>query len=164
MSAVISECGAYRYQLGRKLGDSSLRTVKWIMLNPSTADAMTDDRTIGRCIEFSRRWNCGQLYVCNLYAFRATKPADMWKYRKNGGDIIGPENDRYLVSTPADVIVFACGGNAEPDRLRQVFELLDGSAPVYCLIENADGTPKHPLYMKGDTPLKTWQPRAASQD
>lgn len=156
MGAIISDCGKYRYQLSREWSNSP-SSVRWIMLNPSTADATTDDRTISRCIEFSKRWGCGRLYVCNLYAFRATKPADMWKHRKDGGDIIGPDNDYHLVNTPGDITVFACGGNAEPERLRAVYALLDGSTPIRCLVQNADGTPKHPLYVKGDTPLIHWR-------
>lgn len=44
-SAVISECGLYRYRLERH-GLSGAGAVAWIMVNPSTADATTDDPTI----------------------------------------------------------------------------------------------------------------------
>lgn len=43
--AHISECSQYRYMLWRMWDDKRPRQV-WIMLNPSTADAETDDPTI----------------------------------------------------------------------------------------------------------------------
>lgn len=51
--AVISDDGRYRYLLWR-CWDPNRATVTWIMLNPSTADALQDDPTIRRCISFSR--------------------------------------------------------------------------------------------------------------
>ena len=48
-SALISQCRRYRYNLTRTW-DPSNRPVCWIMLNPSTADAETDDRTIRTAI------------------------------------------------------------------------------------------------------------------
>ena len=43
-SAIISECGKYRYVLSRIWNDDAfIPRVAFIMLNPSTADATTDD-------------------------------------------------------------------------------------------------------------------------
>jgi len=41
MSAIISECGRYRYELRRVLSDTPEKpgTVVWVLCNPSTADA-----------------------------------------------------------------------------------------------------------------------------
>ncbi|HHM8581358.1 DUF1643 domain-containing protein [Pseudomonas aeruginosa] len=49
MSAIISECGQYRYLLTRP-GDclADKGTAVFLMLNPSTADAALDDPTIRR--------------------------------------------------------------------------------------------------------------------
>jgi hypothetical protein len=47
-SATISDCGRYRYALGRRWDDGP--TACWVMLNPSTADADVDDPTIRRCV------------------------------------------------------------------------------------------------------------------
>ena len=44
MSAVISECGKYRYHLHRPLGFMGNGTCCFVMLNPSTADAMLKQR------------------------------------------------------------------------------------------------------------------------
>jgi hypothetical protein len=44
-SAVISDDGVYRYQLTRTW-DPESPELAWIMLNPSTADALADDPTV----------------------------------------------------------------------------------------------------------------------
>lgn len=75
-SAVLSDCKTYRYALWRQFGESE-RCAAFIMLNPSTADAETDDPTIRRCVDFAASWGCGRLLVLNLFAVRATSPKDM---------------------------------------------------------------------------------------
>jgi hypothetical protein len=62
------------------------------MLNPSTANAEEDDPTIRRCVGFARRFNCGKLFVVNLFAYRATKRKDMLAAR----DPVGEDNKHYV--------------------------------------------------------------------
>src|SRR5438309_1547537 len=90
-SATISNCQQYRYRLSR-CWDESLPACMFIMLNPSTADAKVDDRTIKRCMAYARAWGYGKLYVGNLFAFRATKPKNM----KAASDPVGPNNHHHL--------------------------------------------------------------------
>ena len=77
-TATISPCGSYRYTLTRDLGLAMKpkRPCLFVMLNPSTADALMDDRTIRRCKGFATREGCTSLTVVNLFAFRATNPDD----------------------------------------------------------------------------------------
>ena len=56
--AVISRCGLYRYSLIREW-DPMKKWCGWIMLNPSTADASTDDPTVRRCMGFAKLMNAG---------------------------------------------------------------------------------------------------------
>lgn len=151
--ATISACSRYRYELTRRWSDST-RSVTWIMLNPSTADAAVDDPTIRRCIAFSKAWLCGSLRVCNLYALRSTDPSALWKC----ADPVGPENDRYLSNSGGDVIVCAWGANAKADRAKAVYNLLNNAAPMMCLGRTKAGAPKHPLYVAGATQLEVWKP------
>ena len=53
--ATISECGSYRYWLGRSRNGGDGR-VTFIMLNSSDADAERDDPTIRRCLGFAEAW------------------------------------------------------------------------------------------------------------
>lgn len=90
-----------------------------------------------------------ELSVVNLYAYRATKPAELWAAE----DPVGPENDRYLreACEAADLVICAWGANARADRVRQVFAMLPGNAQ--CFGHTKSGDPKHPLYLPKDAPL-----------
>ena len=57
-SAIMSDCGAYRYEL-RRIWDSSLPILLWVGLNPSTADHINDDPTNRRIAGFSKNWGYG---------------------------------------------------------------------------------------------------------
>src|SRR5882724_1884503 len=61
MSAVISNCGLYRYRLDRMLRDDHGPTVAFVMVNPSTADATQDDATIRKCIGFAKLYSAVRL-------------------------------------------------------------------------------------------------------
>ena len=63
--ASFSEDRKYRYVLDREW-DESGKLVTFIMLNPSNADEVVDDRTIKRCITFAKEWGYGRLRVVNL--------------------------------------------------------------------------------------------------
>jgi hypothetical protein len=147
-NAVISNCGRYRYLLTRQIAPG-LRTATFIMLNPSTADATTDDPTIRRCIGFSRQWGCGKLAVLNLFAVRATAPADM----KRARDPVGPENkdwfDRTLAHRGEGPVICAWGVHGE--HLEQDSAVLgwldDIGVKPRALGITRDGHPKHPLYL-----------------
>lgn len=155
MSATISPCGKYRYWLSRD-GDPSKRRVAFVMLNPSTADASIDDATIRRCRTFARG---AGFVVVNLYAYRATKPADMFAV----DDPFGAENDDFLLNVAMGdyKIIVAWGVNAKLARIRYVTQLLEqfdgnSSNTLYCLGITKDGHPRHPLYVKSDAPIVPW--------
>ncbi len=69
--------GPFRFALWRKWDSAKSHTMVWIMLNPSTADAMKDDPTIRRCIGFAKQNDCGGIAVVNLIPFKATNPKDL---------------------------------------------------------------------------------------
>jgi hypothetical protein len=116
------------------------------MLNPSTADATHDDPTIRRCLGFARAWGFGSLVVVNLYAFRATAPADLFQ----ATDPIGTENDRYIEEAIAESeqVMVAWGSHGIGGRAEKV--LLHLPNP-YCLGYTAQSAPRHPLYMPAKT-------------
>ena len=158
--AEISEDGIYRYSLMR-CWDTQLPTVLWVMLNPSTADAVQDDSTISCCIRFSRSWGYGSLEVGNLFAFRATDPNDL----KSHPDPIGPFNDERLkdMAKRADIVIAAWGDHGIrilPGRIDQVMSLL--GTEVHAL--NAPGRsfltkneqPRHPGRLPKTTKPRLW--------
>lgn len=159
MTAIISECGQYRYLLTRP-GDSLSEkgTALFLMLNPSTADATIDDPTIRRCRNFAKAWGCNGIAVANLYALRATNPEDLWKR----ADPVGPENDwrlRMLACEYTD-IVCAWGANAKPERVAAVANILTAAGGrLWCLGTTKDGHPRHPLYVRGDQELLPFAPK-----
>jgi hypothetical protein len=152
-SAEISACGLYRYALTRRWSDCP--TVAFVMLNPSVADHVRDDPTLRRVTAFAKTWGYGGLAVVNVYAFRATQPADLWK----AADPIGPDNDLWLKFVVADcrLIVAAWGANARPERIADVLAL-PGMSGLTALGVTKGGQPRHPLYLRADLVPQPWAP------
>ena len=157
-SARISECGLYRYSLTRAWGMDG-EALAFVMLNPSTADADLDDPTIRRCMSFARREGYARLMVLNLYAFQATNPKALLACE----DPVGPLNNEYLAMVLSERVrrglptVAAWGVNAQLDRVRAVLNL-QPDADWRCLGTTKAGHPRHPLYVKGDQPLRPLTP------
>lgn len=155
-TAIVSDCGVYRYSLGREW-DAALPRLGVVMLNPSTADAQSDDPTIRKVVEFAKRLGFGGIEVVNLFAFRATDPKDLWAYVKANTWVhaVGPENDRALVraALQCGTFLLAWGsqdnrGKVKQWRAQQVrARLAQMGAKTIVLQTNADGSPKHPLYV-----------------
>ncbi|WP_116364391.1 DUF1643 domain-containing protein [Parahaliea mediterranea] len=154
MSALISDCGKYRYWLRRpaRIEHPTTGPALFVMLNPSTADAELDDPTIRRCRGFADSWDCAGIVVANLYAYRATKPTELW--RTTGP--IGPDNDDWLYRLLQEhgEAVCAWGANAEPERAAQFMDYAaEVGARLWCLGTTKTGAPRHPLYVRADQPL-----------
>jgi hypothetical protein len=169
-SAIISDDELYRYQLVRDwTGPAEARRVAtFIMLNPSTADGTEDDPTIRRCIGFASEWGCTALKVVNLFAWRATAPAEMALAASRGTNVVGPRNADYLrlaIETATHCrwpLVTAWGASVDLvsiGKLQVGFvrsELIYQRASAQCLGFTMSGHPKHPLYVKGGTELRSW--------
>ncbi len=156
-SAEFSPCGRYRYLL-RRTWDPSRAGVLFVMLNPSTADGVSDDPTIRRCIGFANTWDYGSLTVANLFALRATDPKAL--RRVSSDERIGPENDAMLrvARNDASTIVVAWGSHGElyRPRVEEVITLLRGGFDrrvLYSLGSTAAFQPVHPLRLARDTKL-----------
>lgn len=141
--ATFSDDRMYRYELWREWEPTRPAFVV-IGLNPSTADENNDDPTIRRCMGFARRFDCGQLVMLNLYAFRATSPKDMLA----AVDPVGPRTDEILrwhaERERTQYTVAAWGANATLERAAVVAEMFP---TLHCFGVNANGSPKHPLYL-----------------
>lgn len=145
-AALTSYCGTYRYQLIREW-DETLPMLCVIMLNPSTADALRDDHTITKLIEFVRRLGFGSINVVNLFAYRATSP----KVLKAAGFPVGPDNAHHIISAVSRCAKTLCAwgsnaaGHAQERMVRETLRLCD--VRTFALRINSDGTPAHPLML-----------------
>lgn len=167
MSAIISPCGRYRYRLDRDLEQIG-PSVAFVMVNPSTADATTDDATIRKCIGFAKKLSAGELIVVNLFAYRATDVRDL----RSTADPVGPDNDANIreVLWTADEIIVAWGAlNKLPEVLRsrwkEVVKIFDERhhdtgerrpVPLRCIGVCADGHPRHPLMVGYSSEIIDW--------
>ena len=144
----LSPCGTWRYLLERDLGEG-VGTLNFILLNPSTADAVRNDPTVTRCIGFARRWGFRRLLVTNAFALRATDPAAL----RQAPDPVGPQNDRYLVRTARRADRVVCGWGihgALNNRESEVLALLRARRLEHLGLTQ-DGRPRHPLYLRAET-------------
>lgn len=165
--ADISPCGLYRYTLLR-VWDERLPLACFIGLNPSTADATLDDNTIRKCMGFARHWRCGGILMLNLYAWRATKPAELKKQFRAGRDIVGLEINS-LQNMAAAIryhnckYVIAAWGKNGGIRGESCKTFLSGVMPesgkpgLHYLRLNKDGSPEHPLYIPYATKPKPFE-------
>jgi hypothetical protein len=147
----------YRYQLTRTW-NPAWPSITWIMLNPSTADAFTDDATIAKIVKsFARPWAAGGITVVNLFAWRATDPAGL----RTAGDPVGARNDEFIadVCQPGGIVIAAWGahgslGGRGPAVARA---LAARGVELRCLGLTYGGHPRHPLYVSRRTPLQPYQ-------
>jgi hypothetical protein len=149
ISATADLRGEYRYSLTR-VWDPALATITFVLLNPSTADAVQLDPTLRRCVGFAEREGCGGMVILNLYAFRTKDP----KVMMAATDPVGPDNDRMLADVTGTVVA-GWGTNAGPARVARALRLLPR---LNALGVTKDGHPRHPLYVPADAPLIEWIP------
>lgn len=172
-SAHFSRDRRYRYLLRRTLQDQLTSPqpgvaggprqdgLLFVMLNPSVADAQSDDPTLRRCMAFARQWGFSRLEVVNLYARICTDPRRLFE----GPDPEGPRNNLWIRRAAANAAMIVCawggsgGGTAAP-RARAVTRLLGACGrPLHHLGLTASGAPRHPLYVPGSAPPVLWDPR-----
>ena len=151
-SAIFSPCQRYRYRLSRRWSEDPC--VTFVMLNPSTADAVQDDPTIRRCIGFAQREGFGGLDVVNLFAGRATRPEDLFAMN----DPAGPENTRFLIKQFRSRAPVIAAWGAHPKAQQAFSELRQNIRlpKMMCLGMSKAGSPRHPLYLPKDQRIARW--------
>lgn len=154
--ASFSPCRRWRYLLWRRW-DAAKPVANFIMLNPSTADEVKLDPTCSRARDYADRWGYGALVVTNVFAWRATDPAEM----KAAADPVGPGNDRAIVraAMEAALVVCAWGNHAlHLERSARVRALLsEAGVALHALKVNSGGEPAHPLYLPGNLLPAGWR-------
>lgn len=154
--ARFSRCGNYRYLLGRRFAGGRGRCV-FVMLNPSRANADSNDPTIRRCSGFAEQWGFAELLVINLFAWRTPSPQEL----KRTVEPIGPAWARHArdACDGADLIVAAWGCHGTLlDRDRQVLAWAKRRGlALHHLGLTREGHPRHPLYLRKDARPQRWR-------
>lgn len=174
--ALLSQCGRYRYKLWRewrasleipchssdnwrwakvgKMSHGEPKSLVFVMLNPSTADASFDDPTIRRCVSFAQRLKFERLEVVNLFALRTPHPNLM---RTALIDPVGPDNIDHVKEAAWTAGQIICAWGTHGTYMGQDQTVLgwihSTGARTYCLGKSKEGHPRHPLYLSGDSPL-----------
>ncbi len=148
--AIYSRCNNYRYLLERTWDPDAPAGV-FVMLNPSVATAVTDDKTVAKCLRFVSGWGCGRLTVLNLFAWISPDPVDLFV---EGRDAEGPHNrvmlERKILDCGADARIICAWGNPA-GRTGALTSFLQAAIrnrwPLEALRLTNNGQPAHPLYL-----------------
>ena len=152
--AVMDHTRQYRFLLWR-FWDERPR-VLFVGLNPSTANELENDPTVGRWCGFAKAWGYGGFYACNLYPYVTAFPKEL----AAAMSIHKANIPAIKMASGLVVLTVACWG----DGIKQV---ANGS-PVaehiksilnepMCFGLTQSGNPKHPLYLNSNTELVEYQ-------
>jgi hypothetical protein len=159
--AMISDCGKYRYFLSRRWGtdEDNDNLLVFVGLNPSKADAMVDDPTIRRCVDFAKSFGYQGIVMLNLFAYRATDPKELCTVE----NATGPVNTSFITDLAklSPTMVICCGGRP-PGLPRALFDaalsfIMSIVQEPMCFGTTKDGYPRHPLFLRKDTQLIPFQ-------
>ncbi|TLX52768.1 hypothetical protein DN824_21915 [Stutzerimonas nosocomialis] len=156
MSAVISECGKYRYRLEREVQMDG-KVFAFFGVNPSTADASVDDATVRKWIGFTKVNGGRRFIVGNVFALRSTDVNAL----KSAPDPVGPDNADHLmaIASAADILVPCWGSRGKLPKelhfhLAQTLTLLAATGkPILTFGLSKSGDPLHPLMLGYSTQL-----------
>lgn len=173
MRALFSEDGHHRYSLER-WWKPAVAPIGVLGLNPSTASHLEDDPTIRRCVGFAKREGAGGLVMANLSPFRATSPTHLYylldapPWKADLALAFPPDNQRLVFEgfERCTRVIVAYGALSGAGPTAKACLLAEAGAlvgmlrarevPVYALGVTADGSPRHPLYVRADAPLQPW--------
>lgn len=158
---------SYRYLLSRDTAVPNSRILLVCMLNPSTADEEKNDPTISRVSRLAENAGYGRLLVLNLLAIRATKPSDIWSHQDSCGEGNWQAWDNALKELNSDrdtiSVAWGCAPKSRSQLLLFIRALVKAScclkswaSPIMTWVENLDGSPRHPLYIRANTELKPY--------
>ena len=139
--AEFSQDGKYRYKLWR-IWDEKLPKAMCIGLNPSTANADTNDPTINNLQRILSKLGYGGFYMMNCFAWITSDP----KLLKHN-----PMSDEWnnnmitVIAGLCDEVIFAWGNFDIIRELGRDKELEEMFPNAKCFGKNKNGTPCHPL-------------------
>lgn len=141
--ASFSPCNKHRIWLSR-IWDDTKPLIMFIGLNPSTANAESDDPTIRRVKAMAKSWGYGGVYMMNLFTYISTDPKQL---NIEDGNFILANRHLKHIATKCDEIIFAWGNFKVFGRDNEVKQMFPNAKALHI---NKNGSPKHPLYVKSD--------------
>ena len=170
-NASFSSCGTYRWSLYRRINKSK-KTIIFVGLNPSFANAIRNDKTLARVINFVDSWGYGSLIVVNLFAKISKVPISL----KLCSDPIGERNhmelERTFLNWSSDQFCDLWLGwgvhGKYMNRNSEVLSMIDefkrkrcnrfsDSSMALVLGKTKEGHPRHPLYVCKKEVLKPFK-------
>ena len=168
---IFSKCRSYRWILKRELLIGK-KSVVFIGLNPSKANAVNNDKTLTRIINFSSKWDYKNIYVINLFALISTSPLQLSKSK----DPVGKHNDLIILKAldfwSENINCDLWLGWGDKGKLYRrdcmVIKLIKNlsisdsdennhSRRILSLGRSKKGSPRHPLYMPNESFLKPFE-------
>lgn len=156
----------YRYSLDRRwpagVADRQSRYLLWLGHNPSDAGAHYNDPTAEKICKFTHHYGYTFFKLMNMSDRIAPEPSDLLRLKAK--ELQSRENMVNIMRAAryADKVI-ACWGSVHPS-LKVMADCLEAALraeghELWTLVLNADGSPKHPLYIKDGTPLKLYKAR-----
>ena len=159
-AAIFSRDGSRRRWLYRSLS-GEMKRVGFVMLNPSSAGADDNDRTITRCEGFAHREGAGSMEVANLSDWIETDSANLGIPAARG--LMTDSSSRHYLKhvMGCDLVIAAWGAHPWARGKLALWWLQEngGELPrgfVSCLGRTKTGAPNHPLYLPANKPLELW--------
>ena len=141
--------GKRRYRLWR-IWEQEKPLLLYVLLNPSHADAQTDDRTVAKLIQFSKNWGYGGFYLGNIHSYITPDPKRLMHHLIPNETL----NISHLkeMARKSEKVVLGWGNAGKlPEWLKQMIN------QPYCFGTNQNGSPKHPLYISYKTTLNPFE-------
>lgn len=154
---LLSDDEKYRYLLTKEW-DKNKRKATVVMLNPSTADMLINDRTIMNVTNFLINNNYGAVSIVNLFAYRATKPEDL-SNKDNEQESL---NSKYLIESFKDADSIIIGWVRDKKKYikkkREVEKILAKySYKVKCFKDHTGTKLRHPRDMNSNWKLVDYE-------
>ena len=153
----ISLCGKYRYSLERDWsGKDNAPYMLFVCINPSTADAVTDDATVRKCKGFAKITGYKRIFIANIYSYR-TKDWNLL-LSLSQSERLGPDTDNKLIELVSNAgLTAAAWGNLHDnlckERADYVIKKIRKICPLYVLGLTCQGYPVHPSRYRYGMPI-----------
>ena len=150
----INEDKEFRYLLKIPFTDTPKNSALIILKNPSVATGSESDHTINRLCNYCYKKGIDEVYVANLFAYRAQNANIMVSIAGEKGDdyIIGEHNDECIINVKDKVKTIILAWGKHPSyyktqylaRIEKVMSILSNNDAYY--VDRLCGKEKYPLH------------------